>query len=397
MNYIKVDGTKATIQIYDRIGVDANGRGTDYSECASKIADLVNSGLYVTVRVCSGGGNLMMALPIVAAIREYKVKTVVDGLAASSASLIALAGEKVSIVDYGAILIHNPFDPSNPNNPTVEMMRKMCVEYYVQRTKLSEQEIVEMMNAEAMMDAETSYVFGFRDEVIATKKVVKLDAQQDVEALYEICNEILKNNNNEMTENVENKTPEVKPEMTQPETPAQVEDVAKVDEPEAPEASHEKEKEDVVNVENYQDALSQIESYKAAISAHLAEIESYKNSVLTLENEVKTLKQAALDKEINDVLNEATKTGKIKSDMIDKWREVAQFNLGTCKELLSAMTPGKNVDVTEKLGGITNMATKRVPLSELAQTNPKEFEDLYKNRQDEYKARYFEEYGVNLK
>jgi len=95
--------TEAEVFIYDEIGefgITADDFVRDFSEIrASKI----------TVRINSPGGQVFDSFAIYNAIRRHKarVETIVDGIAGSAASFIALAGDKVVMAPHAQIIIHD--------------------------------------------------------------------------------------------------------------------------------------------------------------------------------------------------------------------------------------------------------------------------------------------------
>lgn len=102
------DGKATTLHIYDVIGADLFFGGVDVTELVTAIEGL-DEDAELTVRINSPGGAAWDGLALANAIMRHPGKTItrIDGLAASAASLIALAGDEVVISRYGQMMLHN--------------------------------------------------------------------------------------------------------------------------------------------------------------------------------------------------------------------------------------------------------------------------------------------------
>ncbi|OCB25010.1 hypothetical protein A5674_22170 [Mycobacterium malmoense] len=99
---------RATLHIYDVIGADLFFGGVDVNELVAEIEGLEDD-VELEVRINSPGGAAWDGLALANAIMRHpgKATTHVDGLAASAASLVALAGDEVVISKYGQMMLHN--------------------------------------------------------------------------------------------------------------------------------------------------------------------------------------------------------------------------------------------------------------------------------------------------
>lgn len=88
--------------IYGAIGWDVTAQGV-----AQALRDLP-SNAKLTVRINSGGGSAFDGVAMLSLLSARKPKVIVDGLAASAASLVMLAGEEVQIAQAGFVMIHDP-------------------------------------------------------------------------------------------------------------------------------------------------------------------------------------------------------------------------------------------------------------------------------------------------
>ncbi|MBZ0157385.1 MAG: Clp protease ClpP [Alphaproteobacteria bacterium] len=175
----RADGRSAEILLYGQIGTGPLSEGTGAKQFAQDLKALGNIES-LTVRINSPGGSVFEGTAIYSQLRTHKArKTVyVDGIAASIASLIAMAGDKVVMPGNSMMMIH---DPSALTVGTSGDMRKMAealdkikvamMEAYREKTKLSTSELSHLMSEETWMTAEEAKQKGFCDEVTAPVQV----------------------------------------------------------------------------------------------------------------------------------------------------------------------------------------------------------------------------------
>lgn len=133
----------------------------------------------LTVHINSGGGDVFAGLSIYNALIDYdgKVTVRVDGLAASIASVIAMAGDEIIMSPGAMMMIHKPWtmimgdvDELDKAKEVLEGINDSIVPIYANRTGLSQEKIVEMLDAETWMTAEQAVEQGFADSLIEAKK-----------------------------------------------------------------------------------------------------------------------------------------------------------------------------------------------------------------------------------
>lgn len=132
----------------------------------------------VTVRINSPGGDVSAGVAIYNYLNEHEgvVTVKVDGLAASIASLIAMAGDKIVMLPGSMMMVHLPWTFAAGNSDdmaqVVEMLEKTgesMVPIYAARTGLSEERVNELLKAETWMTAQDAVDLGFADEAIEAK------------------------------------------------------------------------------------------------------------------------------------------------------------------------------------------------------------------------------------
>lgn len=130
----------------------------------------------VTVRINSGGGDVFAAHAIHNQLAAYKgrVTVVIDGLAASAATIIAVAGDRIIMPANALFMIHNPAiglsdyygaDELLKAAEALNTIKGSIVAAYRKRCKASAEELAAMMDAETWMGAAECLEKGFVDEI----------------------------------------------------------------------------------------------------------------------------------------------------------------------------------------------------------------------------------------
>lgn len=139
----------------------------------------------ITVWINSPGGDCVAAAQIYNMLMEYKgsVTVKIDGIAASAASVIAMAGTKVLMSPVSMLMIHNPatvaFGDSAEMHKAIEMLgsvKDSIINAYEIKTGMSRAKLSHLMDAETWMDANKAMELGFADEIMHR------DSTENVEA-----------------------------------------------------------------------------------------------------------------------------------------------------------------------------------------------------------------------
>ncbi|WP_312109324.1 head maturation protease, ClpP-related [Pantoea septica] len=171
-----------SISVFDVIGADWYGDGVTASRIAAALRAI--GGADVTVNINSPGGDMFEGLAIYNLLREYdgKVTVKVLGLAASAASIIAMAGDEVQIGRGAFLMIHNCWVYAMGNRhdlaqvaADMEPFDKAMNDIYGARTGLSSEAIEAMMNAETYIGGSDAVEKGFADRLLAADEVVDGD------------------------------------------------------------------------------------------------------------------------------------------------------------------------------------------------------------------------------
>lgn len=130
----------------------------------------------ITVWINSPGGDCVAAAQIYNMLMDYKgnVTVKIDGIAASAASVIAMAGTKVIMSPVSMMMIHNPmtvaFGNSSEMQKAIEMLgsvKDSIINAYEIKTGLSRAKLSHLMDAETWMDANKAVELGFADEILS--------------------------------------------------------------------------------------------------------------------------------------------------------------------------------------------------------------------------------------
>lgn len=129
----------------------------------------------LTVSLNSGGGDVFAGLEMYNALRELDAKVTirVDGLAASIASIIAMAGDKIIMSPGSLMMIHRPSVFAGGNVDDLDKAKTVLLKIeesitpiYAERSGLSTEKIAELLEAETWMTADEAVEMGFADEAI---------------------------------------------------------------------------------------------------------------------------------------------------------------------------------------------------------------------------------------
>lgn len=129
----------------------------------------------ITVWINSPGGDCVAAAQIYNLLMDYKgnVTVKIDGIAASAASVVAMAGTKVLVSPVSMLMIHNPMTVAMGNSEEMQKAIEMLAEVkesiinaYEIKTNMSRAKISHLMDAETWMDANKAVELGFADEIM---------------------------------------------------------------------------------------------------------------------------------------------------------------------------------------------------------------------------------------
>ena len=151
----------------------------------------------ITVWINSPGGDCVAAAQIYNMLVEYKgaVTVKVDGIAASAASVIAMAGTKVLMSPVSMLMIHNPMTVAMGDSAEMEKAIEMLasvkdsiINAYEIKTGLSRTKLSHLMDAETWMDANKAVELGFADGILQREGIPADAAGAGISMLYSKAN-----------------------------------------------------------------------------------------------------------------------------------------------------------------------------------------------------------------
>jgi ATP-dependent protease ClpP protease subunit len=164
-----VKSSEAEVSIYDNIG----GFGISANEFIDELKGLGEDVETINVRIASGGGSIVEGNTIFNALKRHgaKVVTHIDSLAASMASVIAMAGDEVRMAENALLMIHNPWTMSmggaeqlRKDADLLDKMEENIRNSYA-RSNLSAEELDAAMEEETYYTASEALEAGFIDAI----------------------------------------------------------------------------------------------------------------------------------------------------------------------------------------------------------------------------------------
>ena len=185
-NWTVTDNDEKTERILTLSGVIAEESWFD-DEVTPKIFrdELMSGEGDITVWINSPGGDCIAAAQIYNMLLEYKgnVTIKIDGIAASAASVVAMAGNKVIMSPVSMLMIHNPMTMAAGDTTEMKKAISMLTEVkesiinaYELKTGMNRDKIAKLMDAETWMDANKAVELGFADEILSRESSVKPSA-----------------------------------------------------------------------------------------------------------------------------------------------------------------------------------------------------------------------------
>lgn len=210
--------------------------GMDHTAPKDVIDALPKNNEDIEVIINSGGGDVFSGSEIYTVLKEYqgKVTVKVHGVAASAASVIAMAGDHIEMSPTAQMMIHNASTLTYGDNRKMDSSSKMLsstdkgiANAYTKKTGMSEEEILNLMNDETWMNAQEAIEKGFADakmfddvtpKIVASYgQMISEDAKKRITALMTQTPEV-KIDINQIVDKVIEKLDVKEKELKKPET-----------------------------------------------------------------------------------------------------------------------------------------------------------------------------------
>lgn len=187
----KTPDSRGQVYIYESIGEGWFGGITakSFSDMLKELGNVKALDIYIN----SGGGSVFDGIAIYNQIRRFDGERVVyvDGIAASIASVIAMAGDKINIAANGMLMIHDPWGLSVGTSEdmrqyadSLDKVRDTIVGTYVAKTGRAEKEVGDWMAAETWMNAKESLDRGFATAIVEAGEPVSAQLSRPMLAKF---------------------------------------------------------------------------------------------------------------------------------------------------------------------------------------------------------------------
>jgi ATP-dependent Clp protease protease subunit len=172
------DPGETNINIYSTIGEYGDGSGMTPKIVSGILRKA--AGADVNVNINSPGGDFFDGLAIHTLLAEYEgsVNVRIVGLAASAASVVAMAGDNVKMAEGAFIMVHNSWTVAFGNKSDMQKCAAMLTKFdasmasvYAKKTGMQKDAVCQLMDAETWLSAEDACKQGFADSQLATGDV----------------------------------------------------------------------------------------------------------------------------------------------------------------------------------------------------------------------------------
>ena len=177
----QADSEQASERVLELYGTIAEESWFDDDITPKMFKEELNAGEGdITVWINSPGGDCVAASQIYSMLMDYKgnVTIKIDGIAASAASVIAMAGTKVLMAPTALMMIHNPatmaFGDHEDMQKAIEMLdevKESIINAYELKTGQSRAKLSHLMDAETWMNANKAIELGFADDILTDEKL----------------------------------------------------------------------------------------------------------------------------------------------------------------------------------------------------------------------------------
>lgn len=154
----------------------------------------------IVVSINSEGGDVFAANEIYNMLKEYRGKVTIriDAVAASAASVIAMAGDVVEISPVGMIIIHNPWtgtvgdaEELKTVASQLDSVKENVINAYELKTHLSRTKLAKMMDEETFIHARKAVELGFADKIIGEEKATETAGNASMSSRRQVMNSMM--------------------------------------------------------------------------------------------------------------------------------------------------------------------------------------------------------------
>lgn len=189
-NWVRDEGEPSVLVLNGEIS-DETWFGDEVTPKLFK-ADLDKCQGDIAVWINSPGGDVFAAAQIYNMLMDYphNVTVKIDGLAASAASVIAMAGTEVQMSPVAMMMIHNPMTVAIGDSAEMQKaiamldeVKESIMNAYEIKTGLTRAKISHLMDAESWFNAKKAVELGFADKILFSDDAEETGSDQDMEAV----------------------------------------------------------------------------------------------------------------------------------------------------------------------------------------------------------------------
>lgn len=189
-NWVRNEGEPSVLVLNGEIS-DETWFGDEVTPKLFK-ADLDKCQGDIAVWINSPGGDVFAAAQIYNMLMDYphNVTVKIDGLAASAASVIAMAGTEVQMSPVAMMMIHNPMTVAIGDSAEMQKaiamldeVKESIMNAYEIKTGLTRTKISHLMDAESWFNAKKAVELGFADKILFSDDAEEAESDQDLEAV----------------------------------------------------------------------------------------------------------------------------------------------------------------------------------------------------------------------
>jgi ATP-dependent Clp protease protease subunit len=171
-------GKRGEIWLYDQVGEGLFG-GMSAKTFADEVQRLGKVDV-INLHINSPGGSVFDGVAIYNTLKSHPARVLVsiDAVAASIASVIAMAGDEIEVAENAMMMIHDPTgvaaggaDDMRKTADLLDQVKNVIASTYIKRTKRTEADILSMMAEETWMSAADAVDMGFADVIIADQRI----------------------------------------------------------------------------------------------------------------------------------------------------------------------------------------------------------------------------------
>lgn len=171
--------------IYDSWWSDETNSAVSLKDKLLELGDINEINLHIN----SLGGDVFEGLAMFNLLKQHKanVKVYIDGIAASIASVIAMAGDTIYMPKNSMMMIHNCWSYACGNSKEfrkladdLDKIMEASIESYMSKINITKEELKELLDNETWLTAQECFDMGFADEILPISDDIEQSASKSI-------------------------------------------------------------------------------------------------------------------------------------------------------------------------------------------------------------------------